>query len=92
MSSQKNVRPDIVTATLHISLGEKNLQTKSEFKLLKKLTNKQTLLLTENETEASNINFRKYRLNYVKGMLNFVESENEDVNKKLKEIKKAEKV
>ena len=56
MSSQKNVRPDIVTATLHISLGEKYLQTKSEFKLLKKLTNKQTLLLTENETEASNIN------------------------------------
>ena len=28
----------------------------------------------------------------LKGMLNFVESENEDVNKKLKEIKKVERV
>ena len=66
VSSQRNVWPEIFTATLHISLAEKNLQTKSEFKPLKKLTNEQTLLLIENEIEASNMNFRKYRLNYIK--------------------------
>ena len=80
MSSQKNVRPDIVTTTLQISLGEKNLETKSEFKPFKKLVNEQTLLLTDNKIEASNINFRRYQLNYIKEN---VQSKNDVINKKL---------
>ena len=80
MSSQKNVRPDIVTTALQISLGEKDLETKSEFKPFKKLVNEQTLLLTDNKIEASNINFRGYQLNYIKEN---VQSENDVINKKL---------
>ena len=42
--------------------------------------NEQTLLLTDNKIEASNINFRRYQLNYIKEN---VQSKNDVINKKL---------
>ena len=51
--------------------------------------NEQTLLLTDNKIEASNINFRRYQLNYIKEN---VQSKNDVINKKLLEIQKVEYV
>ena len=92
--SQKYIRPDIITAALHLSLGEENLQAKEEIKPInsKKLTNQQNDMLVWKEIEASNIKFRKYRLSYIAAILNIVEHENNDVDKKLQELKEVERV
>ena len=54
VSSEKYTRPDIITATLHLSLGKENLQAKEEFKLTnsKNLTNQQKDMLVWKEIEA----------------------------------------
>ena len=77
-----------------MSLGKENLQAKEEFKPSnsKKLTNQQKNMLVWKEIEASNIKFRKYRLNYIAAILNVVEHENNDVDKKLQELKEVERV
>lgn len=84
---------DVITATLHLSLGEENLQAK-EFKPnnSKKLTNQKKDVLVWKEIEASTIKFRKYWLNYIAAVLNVVEHENNDVHKKLQELKEVETV
>ena len=76
-----------------MSLGEENLQAK-EFKPnnSKKLTNQKKDVLVWKEIEASTIKFRKYRLNYIAAVLNVVEHENNDVDKKLQELKEVETV
>ena len=77
-----------------MSLGKENLQAKEEFKPSnsKKLTNQQKNMLVWKEIEASNIKFRKYRLNYIAAILNIVEHENNDTDKKLQELKEVERV
>ena len=91
-----HIQPDIITATFYLSLGEENVQTKEEFKPTdsKKLTNQQKEIVWK-EIEASKLKCQlniKCRLNYIAATLNIVEHENNDVDKKLQQLKEVEGV
>ena len=82
--SQKYIQPDIVTATLHIRLGEEQLQKNEKLKPgnCRQLTSDEKSALIEEEIDRSNRNFRKYRLEFIAKMLTIIESESRDVEKK----------
>ena len=83
--SQKYIQPDIVKATLHIRLREQQLQKNDKLKPgnCRQLTADEKRALIEEEIDRSNRNFRKYRLEFVTKMLNVVESESSDIEKKI---------
>ena len=89
--SQKYIQPDIVTATLHIRLGEQQLQKNEKLKPgnCRQLTSDENHALIEEEIDRSNRNFRKYRLEFIAKMLTIIESESRDVGKKKKEKNKS---
>ena len=82
--SQKYIQPDIVTATLHIRFGEQHCKKNEKLKPgnCRQLTADEKCALIEEEIDRSNQNFRKYRLEFIAKMLNIVESESSDVEKK----------
>ena len=82
--SQKYIQPDIVTATLHIRLGEEQLQKNEKLKPgnCRQLTSDEKSALIEEEIDRSNRNFRKYGLEFIAKMLTIIESESRDVEKK----------
>ena len=86
VSSEKNPSADIITATLHFTLDNSQLQQNEALMPGKWRGKNPTDLVQSKMMERINIanaTFRKYRLHFIENVLDMVSKENDDVEQKI---------